>query len=135
MVIGMRDPEVAWGLVSVKKRERWPGTGDNIVCNHVVCLCRIFDEYRVTSGIPVHVAVDKQVLDTMDCSTAIVTSHDNVVLDVRLADMTNHVEVNWVLSKQECLTNIFKLQILDSSDDRLISWRVQHNMSTELICG
>ena len=59
--------------------------------------------------IPVTVALDTQILHTVDCRAAVVATHDRIVAHVRLSHPADHMEVNRVLAEQEGLPNIIEL--------------------------
>jgi hypothetical protein len=37
-------------------------------------------------------------------------------------DSSNAMEVNWISTKLECLTDILKLNVFDSADARFVTW-------------
>jgi hypothetical protein len=64
--------------------------------------------------------------------TPIEASVDCVVAHIRLGNPADHVEMNWVLSHKESLSNIVQLQVFDSSHNTFITWSVEHDLSTKL---
>jgi hypothetical protein len=55
-------------------------------------------------------------MHTMNGCASIVTSIHSVTSHIGLSDSANHMEVNRILSKEEGLTNIFELHILNLTD-------------------
>lgn len=54
-------------------------------------------------------------------------------LAVRFMNCTNHVEVNSITTNFECLTDIGELNVLEASNERVITLRVQEDRSSVLI--
>ena len=87
----------------------------------------------MTHRVPVAIALYSEIFDTVDGCASIVATHNSVVSHVRLGDAANHVVMNGVLSEQEGLANVIKLQVLDSANDCLVTRGVQHDMGSKLI--
>jgi uncharacterized protein YceK len=70
----------------------------------------------VAHALMVDVVFYCEVMHTMNGCASIVTSIHSVTSHIRLSDSANHMEVNRILSKEEGLTNIFELHILNLTD-------------------
>ncbi len=132
-VVRVGDPETCWGLVGVEERERLLSLDSKIVLQQVVCLNAILNEERVAHCVIGNVVCHSQVPDMMNCNSSVVSVVDRVSVYIGVVDCANHVEVDGISSKLERLANILKLDVLDSSDQRLVSVRAKHDVSTVLI--
>ena len=81
----------------------------------------------------IKVAGDLEVVDAVERCASIEGLMNRVFPDVRLLNVTDHMEMDGVSTKHERLSNVRELTVLNSADDRLIAWRVQHDLSTVLI--
>ena len=54
----------------------------------------------------------------MHCDCTIETSMNGASFDVRLTDITFHMEMNWVAPKAERLTRISDLDVVEMSDSK-----------------
>ena len=128
----MRDPEARRSRICVQEREARPRSSHYVVGDVVVRLSAILNKDRVTHCVPVDVPFDSEVLDAVESRAAIVAAHDYVVFYVGFGHFANHMEMDGVLSELESLTNIFKLNVLDPSNDSLVAWGVEHYMGSIL---
>ena len=49
----------------------------------------------------------------MHSDSSVETSMDCATFDVRLADVTFHMEMNWITSKTECLSGVADLDVIE----------------------
>ena len=129
----MRDPEASWSRVCVQEREAAPRSSHYVVGDVVVRLSAILNKDRMTQCVPVDVPLDSEVLDAVEGRATIVAAHDYVVFHVGLGHFANHMVMDGVLSEHESLANIFKLHVLDPSNDGLVAWGVKHYMCSKLV--
>ena len=69
----------------------------------------------------------------MKRGSSIVALMDRVVFNVRLRDSSNHMEVDRVAAKLECMTDIVELAIFNFTDCRLVTRGMEHYMSAILV--
>ena len=115
-VVGVRDPEAGWSLISVKEAVGGADVDHKVVLDEVVSLDGVLEEDSVAHSLVGNVARDGQVVDSMQSGSSVVGLVDGVVLDVGFVYGAEHVEVDWVSCKFESLTNIEELTVLDSTD-------------------
>ena len=132
-VIRMSDPEVSRSLISVQKGPGLLCASDHIICDVVFSFCTILDKDCVSHCIPVTITLDSQILDTVNSCATIIAAHHCVVSDIRLGYASNHMIMDWILSKKECLSYVVQLQVLNTSNYRFVTWRVKHDMGSELV--
>ena len=83
----------------------------------------VFDEEGMAHVFVRNVVHDGQVMYTMNCNSSIEGMVYCALLDIRLTDVSNHMEMNWIPTKSKCLTSIEKLEIFNASHGGLITWR------------
>jgi hypothetical protein len=96
----------------------------------IFCLCCIFNKVSVTHSVKSHIINHSKVMNTMCCNCTVIGLVNSIADNIGLVDGTDHVEVNWVATKFESLTYVFELYILNSTNTRLISRRVNHNVTS-----
>ena len=111
MIIWIGDPKTSWCLISVEPTPRSLGSHYKILFNNVVSLDSIFNEDVMTLNIVNKVLLHSQVAGSMEGQGSIETLMDSVTLDVRVVDISNHVEMDGVPSKLEALSDIEELDI------------------------
>ena len=72
-------------------------------------------------------------VNTVDDHRAVVRVVDRVVLDVRVADGANHVEVDRVPSEPEALPRVAHFDVFDARSERLVAARVHLDVRAELV--
>jgi hypothetical protein len=63
------------------------------------------------------VLLKKQLIDSVDGDGSVESIVDRIVLDVRTFHITSKMEVNWITTELESLTNISELDVLDPSSN------------------
>lgn len=135
LVIGVGNPETSWSLISIKKTPTALGLNDQVVLNQILGLCSILDEDAMAHSVVRYVVLDFEVVNSVDGDSTVVRLVDGIVAHVGLVHSSNHVEMDWISSQLEGLTDIGELTVLNATDDRFIARRVQHNVSAKLVCG
>jgi len=100
----------------------------------VLGLYGVFDEDRVAHGVVGYVVFNAQVVNAMNSDCPIESVMDSIVPDVGRLYCSNHVEMNRVGAQNESLTDIGKLNTVDSSSSRLVFGRVHDYDSSVLVC-
>ena len=72
-------------------------------------------------------------MHSVERGRSVVRLMDGVLLDVRLLDSSDHVEVNRVAAELERLADVGELAILDPAHDGLIPGRVKHDVGAILV--
>ena len=72
-------------------------------------------------------------VNTVDDHRAVVRVVDRVVLDVRVTDVTNHVEVDRVPSEPEALPRVAHFDVFDARSERLVAAGVHLDVRAELV--
>ena len=72
-------------------------------------------------------------MHSVERGRSVVRLMDGVLLDVRLLDSSDHVEVNRVAAELERLADVGELAILDTAHDGLIPGRVKHDVGAILV--
>jgi hypothetical protein len=72
-------------------------------------------------------------MDIMEGNSSVVSVMDRVSSDVGFSNSTNSMEMKWISSKLESLTDISKLAILESADEGFITVGVKHDVGTILV--
>ena len=67
--------------------------------------------HRVVSN----VSLNCQIVDSVESACSVVSVMDGIVFNVRLCYSTNHMEVEWISTKLECLTDLCELNVFNSS--------------------
>jgi hypothetical protein len=110
-VVRVSNPEGGRCLVSVEEREGADSGDTEVILKQVVGLNTILNEEVVSLAQVSHILLDSKEVDTMngDCSIEGVmngiTNHKGGV------DIANHVEVDGISTKIECLTSIGYLNV------------------------
>jgi hypothetical protein len=68
----------------------------------------------------------------MNCDASIETLVNGTATNVRVSDIACHVEVDWVSSKLRSLTDIEKLDVLDSAENEVFRALMEHNLRSVL---
>jgi hypothetical protein len=131
-VVRICDPVRSRHLISVQHTEGRESTDSEIPENLVLGLNTVFHEVRVTSNVVRDILDDSEIMDTMHGDSSVVGVMNGVTLHVGLGDSSNHMEMDWISSHTRCLTATVELCILDSSDDRFITWTMHHHVATVL---
>ena len=71
-----------------------------------------------------YISLNCQIVDSMQCACSIVGMMDCIVFNIGFGYSADHMEMERISSKLECLTDLCELNILDSSLNRLVSWRM-----------
>lgn len=132
-VIRMSDPERTRGLIGVEQGPTAFGLDDKVILQSVLGLGSVLNEDGVAHGIVSDVVLDLEVVDSMEGDSTIISLMDRVVTSVGLVNGTNHMEMNGIATQLESLTDIGKLNVLDSANNRFITRRMEHNVSTKHI--
>lgn len=82
----------------------------------VVCFNRIFNEVGVTHSVERHIIFDCEVMNSVRSYGSIIGVVNCVSDDMRLVYISDHVEVDWISSEFEGLTNVLKLNVANMSD-------------------
>jgi hypothetical protein len=106
MVVWMSDPETSRGLICVQQTPGSLYLHDKISFAIVVCLNSILDKEDVTFAFVNNIVCQSQVVSSVHCECSIVTLMNGITVRIRVMNGTNHVEMDSISSKFECLTDI-----------------------------
>ena len=101
--------------------------------NQVLGFSSIFNEEGMSHRVEGEVIDDPQVVHSMYGHCSVVTMMNRVMSRIRFVHSSNHVEVDRVAPELESLANISQLNVLNSSNDRFISFAVDHYMCSKQI--
>jgi hypothetical protein len=87
----------------------------------------------VTHGVIGDVSNDPEVANTVDGTGTVERLVNGVASDVRHCDRPNKMEVDWVPSELEGLTNVEELNVLNTGDDCLAAVSMHDHVSTVLV--
>ena len=79
----------------------------------VICLYSILNEESVTHSIVRNVIFDSELVHTVSSYSSIVGVVNCVTNYIRLVNISNHMEMNWVASELKCLTDILHFDVAD----------------------
>jgi hypothetical protein len=130
-VVRMSDPETSRRLISVEEGPTTLSLNDQVVFNQILGLSSVLNENSVAHSIVGYIVDDLEVVHSMKSNGTIVSLMDGVVPSIGLVNGTDHMEMNRVATQLESLTHICEFNILNLSNDRLISRGVKHDVSTE----
>ena len=99
-VVAIDVPERRGRRVRGKPVEQRSRVGAKVPCDDVHGFEAVFDEVRVPTVLKGHVVLDAQEVHAMDRDGAVECVMDGARAHVRVADGTNHVEVNWPAHEQ-----------------------------------
>lgn len=68
-----------------------------------------------------NIVLNGEVVNTMESRSTVVSLVNSIVPDIRLCHSANHMEMEWIASKFESLTDVKELTIFDLSHNRLIT--------------
>ena len=134
-VVWVSDPERGWRLISVEQRPGSLGLHNQVAVDDALGLSGILNEDSVTHVVVCDVLDDVEVVHTVNGDGSVVSLMNGVTLDEGLGDVTNHVEMDGVATEFEGLAHVVELTIEDATDQGLIAWGVQHDVSTVLVHG
>jgi len=121
LVIGVGNPETSWSLISIKKTPTALGLDDEIILNQILGLCSILDEDRMAHSVVRYVVLDLEVVNSVESDGTVVRLVDGIIAHVGLVHSSNHVEMDWISSQLEGLSDICELTVLNATDDRFIA--------------
>ena len=70
----------------------------------------------MTHGLVSNILLDSEIVDAMNGDSSVECLPNSILSDIRLVDCTNHMEMNWISSKFEGLSNIVQLDSFNSCD-------------------
>jgi hypothetical protein len=79
------------------------------------------------------IVLDGKAVNSMDCGSSVVGLVDSITPDIRSGHITNHMEMDWILSYFEGLSTVKELGITYSSLRGVITVRVKHDSSSILV--
>jgi len=106
VVVWMSDPETSRRLICVQQTPGSLDLHDEISFAIVVCLNSILDKEDVTFAFVYNIVGKSQVVSSVHCECSVVTLMNGITMCIRVMNGTNHVEMDGVSSKFECLTYI-----------------------------
>lgn len=133
VVVRIGDPDAGWCLVSVEETPRSLCPHDQIVCDFVPLLHSIFDEDCVTFSIESKVVVQCKIFGAMDSEGSVEGIMDSISCGIRFLYLTDQVEMDWISSLFESLSDIVEFGVRQMGLERLISYRVHKDDGTILI--
>ena len=84
----------------------------------------ILDEEDMATSFVDGVVGKSQVMSTVHSESSVVTLMNSVTMSVRGVYCTDHMEMDSISSKFECLTHIGNLSVTRSSSQRVITFRM-----------
>jgi hypothetical protein len=132
-VVWVSDPETGRRLICVEQAIRTFGSHDQIVLDDVLSLDSILKEDVMAHSVVNNIVFNCEVRHGGDSDSSVVRLMDGVTLDQRLRNSADGVEVDWVSTKLECLTNIEEFSVKNASNARLIFRVVEHDVRAVLI--
>lgn len=84
-------------------------------------------------GVIGNVLFDSEVVHTVNGDSSVVGLMDGVALNVGLVHGSNHMEMERVSTELESLTDIGKLNVLNATNARLITWGVNHDVGAVFV--
>lgn len=132
-VIRVCDPNGRRRLVSVKQTPGAANIHNEVTFDQVLCLGSILNEDRVAHCVICNVVLDAKIVHAMDRHSSVECVMDGVVSYIRRMHCANHMEVDRVASENEGLTNVVKLNVVNTSGGGLIAGRVHDDDSSVLL--
>jgi len=111
VVVGIGDPETCWRLVGVKEAPRYLCHNNKITTNLVMPLNGVLYEHCVTHHIEKDVVGIPQIVASVNGQGSVVTPMHSNTFDVRVVDISDHMEVDCISSIFECLPHVKELAI------------------------
>jgi len=133
VVVWTSDPDASRCLISVEKRPTSFGHDNEIVCDVILLLNSILNEDVVTLGVVNHIVRNPQVVSSMHCESSIERSVGCETFAVRFVHSSNHVEMNGISANFESLTDFIKFNVLQTSNEGVISFRMKEYGGTIFI--
>ena len=116
-IVGIRDPESGWRRIGVQDAMRGLDRNDEVMLNQVASFHTVLNEDVVAHAVVQYIMLISQIPGTMNRSASIKRIMDSVIPHVRFSHLANHVEVNWIATKLEGLSNIDEFCLFDSAND------------------
>lgn len=135
IVVWVGDPEAGWRLICVQERPTSLGLHDQVSFDVVLLFNGVLDEDDVTFDIVSNVVDESHVMRTVKGESSVETGVSTKTSAVRPVDGTDHVEMDSVATNLEGLADLIELNILKSSNQRVVTLRVQEDGSTILVGG
>jgi len=133
VVVWIGDPDASRCLISV---EQWPTPlclHDKVLVDIVLLLDSIFNEDCMALHIIRNIVHETKVVSSMNSESSVETGMSSKSLAVRLVNSTNHMEMDSVSSDLESLSDIMKLNVIESCNKWVITLGVKEENSTILV--
>ena len=131
-VIRVSDPNASWRLIGIEKTPRTTNVNNEITLDQILSLSGIFNEDCVAHSMVCDIVLHSEVMNTMNGHSSVESVMNRIVSHVRRVHSTNHMEVNWVTTKDEGLSHICQFDTVNSSSSCLIARRVHDDDGTVL---
>lgn len=132
-IVRRSDPETSRRLISVETTPAPLDLNDAVAVQVVLLLNGIFDEDVVALDFVSNIVHDAHVMSTVQRERSVEALMDGVVSRVRVVHSSDHVEMDRITADLEALTYHVHLNVGDSAYQRVITVRMQEDISTVFI--
>lgn len=133
IIVRLCDPEGCWRLIGVEARPAAFDHHNQVVVKIILLLNCILNEDVVTLHRVNDVVHDAHVVGAVKCVRTVEALVGRATLHVRSMDSSNLMEVHCIAAYLETLANVGHLDVGESADEAVISFRVKEHVCSVLV--